>query len=123
MTAMIEVDSEPRAIASSTDRIWVVSRAEKTLTSIDPETNEIDQTIDLDGKPIGLVVRDQGIWIAFEDSKQLVVYDKETLEPSSTAELPAEPCLLWFDSEKDELVAKMCDPQEIHIVDHELISR
>lgn len=122
LIAMIEVGSEPWAIAASEDRIWVVSRDGQTLARIDPESNEVDEIHDLESKPVGIAIIEQVLWIAFEDPAELIRYQIDDLTPLETIELPGEPCQLWPDAEDDQLVIRICDQDDLHELDLDELS-
>jgi YVTN family beta-propeller protein len=62
----IAVGEGPTAVAASDEAIWVASSLAGTLTRIDPETNEIERTIEIGNAPSGLLLADGYLWVTVQ---------------------------------------------------------
>jgi hypothetical protein len=53
----IGLSDQPSAIATGAGHVWVVSEASKKVIRIDPETKQVDRTIQLANPPLAVAVR------------------------------------------------------------------
>jgi streptogramin lyase len=60
-TQTISVAAGPTALASTPDAVWVAGA--RTLSRIDPTTNEVRETIDIGNVPAGIAAADGFLWV------------------------------------------------------------
>jgi YVTN family beta-propeller protein len=48
------------------DAVWVVNSKAGTLSRIDPETDEVEDTVELGNAPSGIVFADGLIWVTVQ---------------------------------------------------------
>ena len=63
LTAQATGVDEPRSAASGAGAIWVTSGS-GSLARIDPQTNQVEQTIDVGAGPEGVAVNGDDVWVA-----------------------------------------------------------
>jgi YVTN family beta-propeller protein len=61
--ATIRVGNRPSAIAFGADRVWVANGQDGTVSTIDPQTNEVG-TLDLGFRPTAVAVDQRTVWVA-----------------------------------------------------------
>ena len=54
------------AVAFGASAVWVANRADRTVSRIDPATNEVVGTIEVENAPAGIAVSDGFVWVAVE---------------------------------------------------------
>lgn len=84
-----------QGIAAADDGIWVANITDRTVVRIDPESSEVEATIQLEGVPAAVAVSESDIWVTTtvggdtaddrtDDSGSLVRIDRETDEITAT---------------------------------------
>jgi YVTN family beta-propeller protein len=63
---LIDVGDEPTAVTVGADAVWVVNSKAGTLSRIDPETDEVQDTVELGNAPSGIVFADGLIWVTVQ---------------------------------------------------------
>jgi YVTN family beta-propeller protein len=61
--ATIRVGNGPTGIAFGADRVWVANGQDGTVSTIDPQTNEVG-TLRLDFQPTAVAVVERAVWVA-----------------------------------------------------------
>jgi serine/threonine-protein kinase len=62
----VAVGERPRDIAFGEKAVWVANAGDATISRIDPETADVEETIDVDGSPDALAVGEGGVWVVVE---------------------------------------------------------
>ena len=65
-TLQIAVGDGPSAIASGSGAVWVANTAARTVSRIDPATDEVVATIEIGNAPAGIVFSDGLVWVAVQ---------------------------------------------------------
>jgi YVTN family beta-propeller protein len=63
VTATIELEDRPGAVAASADAVWVTNPDVGTVTRIDPNAQEIRDTIQVGENPTGIAVGEGAVWV------------------------------------------------------------
>jgi YVTN family beta-propeller protein len=53
-------------VAYGAGAVWIVNRGDATVSRIDPETNEVVETIALAHRPVGIAVLEDTVWVAIQ---------------------------------------------------------
>lgn len=61
--ATIRVGNHPSGIAVGADRVWVANGQDGTVSTIDPQTNEVGTT-HLGFRPTAIAVEQRAVWVA-----------------------------------------------------------
>ena len=56
----------PTAVAVGEDAVWVANTGDGTLSRIDPETNEVERTVEVGNAPSGLALADGLLWVSVQ---------------------------------------------------------
>ena len=56
----------PTAVAVGDDAVWVANTAAGTISRIDPETNEVERTIEVGNAPSGIVLANGFLWVTVQ---------------------------------------------------------
>jgi YVTN family beta-propeller protein len=62
-TRTIEVGDGPTAVAVGARAVWVANTGARTVSRIDPATNEVVETIEVRSAPAGLAVAEGLVWV------------------------------------------------------------
>ena len=63
----IQVGDEPVDVAVGEDAVWVVNRGDRSISRIDPETNQVVATMGFDNQPIRVAVSEGVIWVTVQE--------------------------------------------------------
>ena len=83
----ITVGRQPVALAYGHDALWVVNRADDTVTRVDPSTNANVFTIRVDARPVAIAVASDAVWVANQGAGTLSRIDPETNEVTDSVEV------------------------------------
>ena len=101
LSARVELDGPPSAIAAGPGAIWIAGDRDGTVSRIDPETNTIRQTITVGHGPSALAVDRTGVWAANrqEGTLSYISAATNTVTDTVSAGSPTDICLhdgkLW----------------------------
>ena len=62
----IRVGVEPTAVAFGAGSVWVANTGDGTVSRIDPETDEVEETIELGNPAAGIAVSDGSVWVSVQ---------------------------------------------------------
>ena len=63
----IPVGDGPEAVVVGADAVWVANRLDGTVSRIDPQTNEVVETIEVGNAPSGLAFADGRLWLTVQE--------------------------------------------------------
>ncbi len=65
---IIPVGNGPTAVAFGAGAVWVANTGDGTVSRIDPETNEVVETIEVGNAPAGIAVFRGRVWVSVQAS-------------------------------------------------------
>jgi YVTN family beta-propeller protein len=66
VAALLAAGDGPTAVAVGADAVWVVNTEAGTLSHIDPETDQVEDTVELGNEPSGIVLAEGLIWVTVQ---------------------------------------------------------
>ncbi len=97
VTDTIRVGNAPSGVAVGEGSVWVTNAGDSSVSRIDPETNEVSQTLPAsEPGPTGIAVGDGALWVADSIGAALLRVDPTTEEESQSVPLAGQPSGVAF---------------------------
>jgi YVTN family beta-propeller protein len=99
LTATLDLEDRPGAVAASADAVWVANPDVGTITRIDPSEQEIRDTIRVGENPTGVAVGAGAVWVVNSGGPSVSRINAETSEVVDTIEVGNGPAGIAVDEE------------------------
>jgi YVTN family beta-propeller protein len=77
ISSQVKLPGAPSAAAAGEGSVWVASKADGTVTRLDPRSGH-SQTVTLDGPPGGVAYGDESLWVTDSENRKLVQINPRT---------------------------------------------
>ena len=123
VTATVELEDRPGAVAASADAVWVTNPDDGTVTRIDPNAQEIRDTIQVGENPTGIAVGEEAVWVVDSGGPSVSRISPDTNEVVDTIEVGNGPAgiavdegSVWVTNRFDGTISRI-DPDSGEVVE------
>ena len=123
VTATVELDDRPGAVASSGDAVWVTNPDVGTVSRIDPDQQAIVDTIQVGENPTGIAVGEEAVWVVNSGGPTVSRISPDTNEVVDTIEVGNGPAAIavgegavWVTNRFDATISRI-DPNSGEVLD------